>query len=142
MIPALHCCRPESRRRCGSGGNWRMGNITRRLIGLGLSVAAPLLVVGALLFGRPAAARAADITVHDCTASGLRAEVLAAHDGDVVSFNCTLGNPVIVLTQTLVIAHDITLDGGGAITLTGGSTDRILSIATGHLVSVTNLALA
>src|SRR5262249_1952552 len=113
-----------------------MQNMARRLTGLGLSITAPLLLIPLLLFGLPSAARASNVVVNNCTASGLRAAILAAHNGDIVTFNCTLGSPTIVLTQTQSITHDITIDGGGAITLTGGGTDRILSIAAGRFVTV------
>src|SRR6266566_818185 len=113
----------------------------RRIFALVLSLAVPVIVVGLLLFGLPAPARASNIVVNDCSPSGLRAAVLAANDGDVITFNCTLGNPIIVLTQTQVLSKNITLDGGSAITLTGGGTDRILAITAGHIATVTNLAL-
>jgi len=114
----------------------------RRLTGLAVSLALPLAALAIVLFGLPAPARAANIVVHNCSPTGLRAAVLAANDGDLITFLCTIGNPTIVLTQTQVLSHDVTLDGGNAITITGGGTDRILSITAGHTATVTHLALS
>src|SRR5690242_14843731 len=113
----------------------------QRPTGLAMSVVLPLAALAILLFGLPPAARAANLVVNDCTQAGLQAKVGAAHDGDLITFNCTSGNPKIVLTQTLVLTKNITLDGGSVITLTGNSANRILSISAGHTATVTNLAL-
>jgi hypothetical protein len=113
----------------------------RRAVALSLSISLPMLGLAVLLLGVATPARASNIVVNDCSATGLRAKVLAANDGDVITFNCTLGSPLIVLTHTQVLSHSITLDGGSAITLTGGGTSRILTITAGHTATLANLAL-
>src|SRR5258706_9481148 len=113
----------------------------RRLIGLAVSLAAPALVLAALLLGRPAPAQAADVVVHNCTATGLRNAILAAGDSGHVTFDCTSGSPTIVLPQTQEISRDITIDGGGVITISGGGAVRIFSVPSAEKATLLNLTL-
>ena len=113
----------------------------RRLIGIMISIAAPALVLAALLLGRPAPAQAADVVVHKCTATGLSNAILAAGDSGHVTFDCTTGSPTIVLTQTQEISRDITIDGGGVITLSGGLAVRIFSVPPAEKATLLNLTL-
>jgi len=114
----------------------------RRLVALVSSVATPVLVLAFLLFGLPAPAQAANVVVHTCTPQGLRAAISAAGPGSLITFSCTIGGPTIVLTQTQVLSRGVTLDGGGAITISGGNSIRIFAIPDPEKATLINLTLA
>lgn len=119
-----------------------MKNIVSRMVGLGVSLAAPLLVLGALLLAQPPSARASNVVVNVCTAAGLANKLAIAVDGDVVTFACPGGQATIVVTHTQVIQHNITINGGGVITLSGGSAVGILAVPAGHSVTLSYLTFA
>ena len=119
-----------------------MQSNAHRLTGLGLCLAAPLLVLGALLLTLPPSAQAANVVVTVCTAAGLANKLATTVDNDVVTFSCSSGNPTMVVTQTQLIQHDITINGGSAITLSGGSAVGILAVPAGRTVTISYLTLA
>src|SRR4029079_5353663 len=110
---------------------------------LAVSIGLPLGVLAALLLGLPPAAQAANIVVTPCHGAPLRPAIAAAGDGDEITFSCnTPGAHTIVVTQTQVLHHNITLNGGDVITVSRGRTERNVSITAGHVVTITNLTLA
>jgi predicted outer membrane repeat protein len=113
----------------------------RRLVALAASLTAPALVLAFLLFGLPAPAQAANVVVHNCTPGGLRAAIQAAGAGGTVTFACTSGGPTITLTQTQVLSLGVTLDGGSAITLSGGNATRLFSVPLPQKATLLNLTL-
>jgi predicted outer membrane repeat protein len=114
----------------------------RRLAALAASIAAPLLVLAFFLFGLPAPAQASNVVVNNCTQNGLRAAIIAAGNSGLVTFNCTIGGPTIVLTQTQPISRDVTIDGGGVITISGGDAHRMFSVPAPQKATLMNITLA
>ncbi|MEP7355796.1 MAG: choice-of-anchor Q domain-containing protein [Anaerolineales bacterium] len=118
-----------------------MTPLPRRLIAILAGTAAPLLLLALLLLAMPAPAQAASVVVHDCTPAGLRAELNAAADSSLVTFDCTSGSPTFNFTQTQTISRDVTIDGGGVITFSGGFAVRILSVPFAEKATLLNLSL-
>jgi predicted outer membrane repeat protein len=121
-----------------------MNTPRRRFIALASSIAAPLLVLAFLLFGLPAPAQAANVVVNNCTTANLRAAIDTATvvNGGLVTFNCPGGAHTFTFTQTQVLSHDVTIGGGGVITVSGGDTDRIFSVPSAQKATLLNLTLA
>ena len=65
----------------------------------------------------------ATTVVSDCTRAGI-ATALAA--GGTTTFDCGPGPTIIDIAQELVIDKDTVIDGGGTVTLSGGSRSRVL----------------
>ncbi|MGH2390786.1 MAG: Ig-like domain repeat protein, partial [Chloroflexota bacterium] len=88
-------------------------------------------------------AHAADDTVGDCTnpnrPTGLATVVAAATAGDTITFACS---GTIVLTSTLTLSKNLTVDGGGrTVAISGGGTVLVLSVAGGVTVSLNHLTI-
>jgi hypothetical protein len=90
-------------------------------------------------------ARAATVTVTDCSAPGgaagrLVEVITAAADGDTVNFSCS---GTITLTATLTIDKNLTLDGSGqTVTISGGNAVRVLMIDLGMTVALNQLTVS
>ena len=81
-------------------------------------------------------------TADDGSPGTLRAALTAAVDGDTIDATGISGTIALTGGQLPVIAG-VTITGPGASTLTidGGGTDRIFTIAAGHTVSISGLTL-
>jgi len=119
-----------------------MHPIMRRIVASGLACALPFAAVVALLLALPPSAQASNVVVTNCTAAGLAAKLAITVDNDVVTFACAIGGPTIVVTQTQVIQHDITINGGSVITLSGGSAVGVLAVPAGRTVTINYLTVA
>lgn len=105
-----------------------------------------LVVVGLLALPHPATAAHPIIvgngTPASCTGTALqRAVALAAESGGgPIRFNCGRGPVTIALAEPVIIPHNTTIDGGGAITLsrTGAVTNLIL-VSAGSSVALKDL---
>lgn len=64
-------------------------------------------------------------TPESCTASALAAAVSA---GGTIVFDCGDGPATITLTESLVVTRDVTLDGAGTLTISGGGSVRIFDM--------------
>ncbi len=110
-------------------------NFTRLALGL--------VLVLMWLIGAPRL-YAADQVVTNCSSdTDLRNKInaLQTSGGGTLSFNC--GVATIVLTGGVLppITGNITIDGGGSITLSGNSAARIFNVASGAMLSLNNLTL-
>jgi len=70
-----------------------------------------------------------DGTPASCTEAALAAAIA---DGGKITFACGDAPATIVLTAQLKITSDVVLDGGGKVTLSGGTTTRIINMDTGN----------
>src|SRR5215470_6957134 len=95
------------------------------------------IFVVAVLLSLPVPA-AADGVITTCTPAGLASEIAA---GGHFSFNCG-GPATIVLTGTLDVLHDTTLDGGGVITISGGGSWHVFYVEAGAGLTLNNLTVA
>ncbi len=104
------------------------------------------LVVALLLPVFQPSARAADAVVGtgspaSCTEAAFEAALaVASSGGGVVTFNCGPNPHTITFTSTKNLPADVTLDGGGLLTLSGNGAVRLLRV-TGNPVVVDNLHL-
>lgn len=83
----------------------------------------------------PIALRATDgaVVVGDgsagsCDGAAFANAVAAASDGGSVVFNCGDGDVVVHTDAEVVVDKDLTIDGGGTVTLSGGSAHRLLRV--------------
>jgi len=115
----------------------------RRFAALLASLAAPGFILGVLLFGLAAPAQAANIVVTTCNAANLRAAInsATAAAGGLVTFACPGGAHTFTITQTQSISRDVTIDGGGVITISGGDSDRIFNVPDSEKATLLNLTL-
>lgn len=70
-----------------------------------------------------------DGTPPSCTEAALRTAVTA---GGTIRLNCGDAPHTITLTSALTPANDVTIDGGGTVTLSGGGTTRHITVETGN----------
>ncbi len=75
-----------------------------------------------------------DGTPASCTEMALRNAVAA---GGTIAFDCGDGPAIITLTSALVPTRDVTIDGGGFVTLDGGGTTRHVTMDTGNFEATT-----
>ena len=112
--------------------------IIRRIL-VGQVVAALLLTVA---FGaRPALADAVVGVGHpaDCTESAFDTALAA---GGLITFNCGPAPETIVFTvQKLILTGNVTIDGGGLITLSGGNSTRLFGVSGGFALTLKNIVL-
>lgn len=115
-------------------GNW--------LRGIGAVLTFALLLGGQLLLARPAQAGGVvgNGTPGSCTDAALAA---AAVGGNVVSFNCG-GAPHTIIVNTLLVTPgtNLTLDGGGLITLDGENLRQIFFVQSGASLNLHHITLA
>src|ERR1700722_9296712 len=135
MRPSSFHHRPRSHRRAAL----RLGTAVLTVGLSSLSVA---------LLRAPEAGAATDVVSTcsgDQTAAGSLPYVVAhASAGDVVSFTttCPLGSP-IVLSQTLAIGVNLTIDGPGSnsLAVSGGHSVEVVSVASGVTASLSGLTI-
>lgn len=117
---------------------------------LNRSTRAPVsgMLLGALLlvlaFGLPAAtAHAAGVvgsgTPESCTEAALDAAILG---GGSVTFNCGPGPVIVTLSSDLNLYSDVTIDGGGLVTLSGGGTTNVIVVKSGVNATVEHITIA
>jgi len=98
--------------------------------------------VVAVLLSLPAPAAAGGVIGSGpgtCTPAELSAKIAG---GGLYSFNCGPGPVTIVLTGTLDLSRDTTLDGGGVITISGGHNWHVFYVETGTGLTLKNLTVA
>jgi hypothetical protein len=78
-------------------------------------------------------------TQASCTETTLNA---ALAGGGLVTFDCGAAHHSITVTSEKTISADTEIDGGGLITLSGGTTTRILSVDDGVALTVRRLTLS
>ncbi|MBX3010724.1 MAG: hypothetical protein KF832_04420 [Caldilineaceae bacterium] len=75
----------------------------------------------------------------------LRQAIADAAPGDVITFDSSLSGQTIVLSGTLVLDKDVTIDGSGVddrVTLSGGDIFRVITVTTGAEVAISKLVIA
>ena len=77
-------------------------------------------------------------TPGSCTATALAAAIAA---GGGVSFDCGAG-PVTIAGGPYTVTGDVSIDGGGLVTLSGENAHRLFHVQTGGSLRLTNLTLA
>ncbi len=78
-------------------------------------------------------------TAESCTRDALASAVV---DGGYITFNCGGNKTIAVNSEISISSTNLTvIDGGGTVTLDGGSTNRILKLDSGKSLSVRNLTL-
>ncbi|MFN8472311.1 MAG: right-handed parallel beta-helix repeat-containing protein [Anaerolineae bacterium] len=100
-------------------------------------VAVVLGLAALLVFASTAASAYGDATVTDCTESGLNEGI---GSGGTITFQCAAPT-TIAITSTKTILGDITIDGGGLVTLDGQNAQRIFKVGTGARLTLKNIAL-
>lgn len=120
-----------------------MDNYTIKLF----SIVTVLFAFGTLL-PRTAGAYQMNVVVGDgssasCTESALDTAVASinAAAGGNLSFSCGSSMVTIPVTTTKVFEHDVTIDGGGRITLDGGGNTRVLFNDKRKTMTVRNLRI-
>jgi predicted outer membrane repeat protein len=73
-----------------------------------------------------------------CTSTELNAKLAG---GGQFTFNCGPGPVTIAITSTPFITRDTTLDGGGVITISGGTTEQVFAVE-GAGLTLNNLTVA
>jgi len=109
-------------------------NLKRLLFVLSFTITALLAVVLAL---SPHAAQAGGIVHAPCNEARLRA---ALAGGGSVGFFC-FGPTTISISSPLIITQSTDVEGGGEITLDGGSTTRLFYVTAGVTLTLRNLTL-
>jgi hypothetical protein len=77
-----------------------------------------------------------DGTAASCSEAALAAAIAA---GGIITFDCGADPVTIVVTGELVITKDVVLDGNGLVTLSGGTTTRIINMDTGNFEAMSPL---
>lgn len=102
-----------------------------------------LVVLAAGLLVPPAPLRAAGVVGTGTPASCTEAAFTSAlAGGGLVTFNCGTAPHVIVLTSEQLPAQDITIDGGGSITLSGGNSTPLLYVLGGKTMELRKLTIS
>ncbi len=78
-------------------------------------------------------------TPGSCTEAAFNA---ALSGGGTVTFNCGPAPFILFLTLTKTINVDVTIDGGGLVTLDGAGFISLFSVPTGHSLTLKNLTLS
>src|SRR5262249_15880424 len=91
----------------------------------------------------PSTARAAGVvgtgTAESCTDAALEA---ALAGGGLVTFDCGPEPATITIASTKTITADTTVEGGGAITISGGNSAHVFPVSAGVTFIVQNLTIA
>jgi len=77
-------------------------------------------------------------TPASCTQAALEAKLTG---GGSLTFNCGANPVTIVVTNTLSIAADTTVDGGGKITLSGGDASKVFFVNSGIRLTLNNITI-
>jgi hypothetical protein len=104
-----------------------------RLLATLAVLAAPTTSFGATAVG--------DGTAASCTNAAVNAALAAAPSGSTVNFNCG-PDPVTILVTEKILDKDLTIDGGGRVTLSGGGNNRVIMVNAGVTVRLLNLTIA
>jgi hypothetical protein len=112
-----------------------------RIRHLVLFVLVGLIAYLTLLVVRPtqAAGTVGTGTAESCTEAALDAALVG---GGAVTFNCGKSPAVISIANEKVIEQNVTLDGGGLITLSGRNVTRLFKVAPGATFEVRKLVIA
>lgn len=78
-------------------------------------------------------------TAASCAFDALEQVVGAAAGGDTITFSCGSVPHTIIVTKTLKIEKNLTIDGGNLITLSGGGTRRIILVDNRSSFTVQNI---
>jgi uncharacterized repeat protein (TIGR01451 family) len=121
---------------------------SRLLQGLRLMlVLAPTLILMVCFFALASTARAGAQFVWTTADNGpgsLRQALIGAVPGDTIYFGSNLSGQSIVLTSTLVITKNLTVDGGGLaipVTLSGNNAVRVMQVSNNARVTLSSLTL-
>ncbi len=111
-----------------------------RLLGRLLLLVGLLAGVGLLASRAATPAHAATTTITSCTEAALDTAITNAASGDTLTFGCS-GD--ILLTTTLTISKNLTLDGSGeTVTLDGQNQVEVLSVNSGVTFTLKALTIA
>ncbi len=109
----------------------------RRMTKIGLAML--LVLLGSLALNGVAFAQ--DVTVTTITACGNDDALQEAiGNGGVITFDC--GTATIPIADEITINSDVTIDGGGTITLDGGNSRRLFNVGLGQRLTVQNITLS
>jgi len=78
-------------------------------------------------------------TPGSCTEAALNA---ALAGGGNVTFNCGANPVTITVTSTKGIAGEMSIDGGGLLTLSGGGRAQVFNVSAGATLSIANLIIS
>ena len=116
----------------------RTGARSRRKLCLLIALVIALVGLGMWLPITPSV-KAATFTVATCNDTSLRTAINNAASGDTVNFSC---NGTIILSSTLNITKNLTLDGvGQSVSLSGNDTVEVLNVTTNTNFRLANLTI-
>ena len=114
---------------------WRRGLLIGGLLPILLYLAAPRLYAATVIV----------TTISDSGPGSLRQAIADTAPGDTITFAAALSGQTIILSETLVIAQDIALDGAtlpAPVTLSGNNQVRVMVIDAGVTAWLTDLIIA
>lgn len=81
----------------------------------------------------------------DSGTGSLRQAIADAAPGDTIVFDASLSGQTIILSGTLVLDKDVTIDGSGLdnmVTISGGDIFRVITVTTGSEVTISKVIIA
>jgi len=138
---AVGCSAPDDGGFFVASPHWQRTPVGHLAGGKGIAGVLVVVLAAALLHPTPvvAAGVVGNGSAASCTDAALD-EALAG--GGLATFDCGAGPVTITITSTKTIAADTTIDGGSAITISGGNSVGVFSVNTGVTFTVQNLTIA
>jgi hypothetical protein len=100
------------------------------------------MVVFTILAGTPGAARAdGDVVVTNCTNDTQLRQLAGAPGISRITFNCSAGPSIIPISAYTSIQGDVSIDGGGLITLDGNSSSAFFQVFAAARLTLRNITL-